>query len=63
MKTGADHTHSLRDGRMVYLDGQVVQDVTAHPAYRNAVRSIAQLYDVQAAPDVSPTRLHIVLLA
>jgi 4-hydroxyphenylacetate 3-monooxygenase len=62
MKTGADHINSLRDGRMVYLDGQAVQDVTAHPAYRNAVRSIAQLYDFQVAPEhrecmtfVSPT--------
>src|ERR671924_916679 len=62
MKTGADHINSLRDGRMVYLDGQLVQDVVAHPAYRNAVRSAARLYDFQAAPEnqermtfVSPT--------
>lgn len=68
MKTGADHLHSLRDGRMVYLDGQLIEDVVTHPAYRNAVRSAAQLYDFQAAPAnlerltfVSPTsgdRIH-----
>jgi 4-hydroxyphenylacetate 3-monooxygenase len=51
MKTGADHLKSLRDGRMVYLDGQVIQDVVTHPAYRNAVRSAARLYDFQAAPE------------
>jgi 4-hydroxyphenylacetate 3-monooxygenase len=50
MKTGADHIHSLRDGRQVYLDGQLVDDVVEHPAYRNAVRSVARLYDFQAAP-------------
>lgn len=48
MKTGVDHINSLRDGRTVYLDGQLVQDVVAHPAYRNAVGSAARLYDFQA---------------
>jgi 4-hydroxyphenylacetate 3-monooxygenase len=36
-KTGQQHTASLRDGRAVYLDGAAVDDVTTHPAYRNAV--------------------------
>src|SRR5499426_3826308 len=47
-KTGADHLESLRDGRTVYIDGQRVDDVTKHPAYRNAVSSAALLYDYQA---------------
>jgi 4-hydroxyphenylacetate 3-monooxygenase len=62
MKTGADHLASLRDGRTVYLNGRVIDNVVEHPAYRHAVRSIAHLYDVQAAPEtcermtfVSPT--------
>ena len=50
-KTGADHVASLRDGRAVYLDGERVADVTAHPAFRNAVRSAAALYDFQARPE------------
>jgi 4-hydroxyphenylacetate 3-monooxygenase len=62
MKTGAEHLASLRDGRQIYLDGQLVEDVVEHPAYCNAVRSIAHLYDFQTAPEnlermtmVSPT--------
>lgn len=51
MKTGADHLQSLRDGRRVYLNGQRVDDVVEHPAYRHAVRSVAHLYDFQAAPE------------
>jgi 4-hydroxyphenylacetate 3-monooxygenase len=47
-KTGADHIRSLRDGRTVYIDGELVDDVTEHPAFRNAVRSAAALYDFQA---------------
>jgi 4-hydroxyphenylacetate 3-monooxygenase len=47
-RTGADHLTSLRDGRTVYIDGELVRDVTEHPAFRNAVRSAAALYDYQA---------------
>lgn len=50
-KTGQDHLDSLRDGRSVYLDGQLVGDVVDHPAYRNAIKTTAALYDFQAAPE------------
>src|SRR6516164_5686009 len=50
-KSGADHLRSLKDGRTVYIDGKQVADVTDHPAFRNAVRSAAALYDFQARPE------------
>jgi len=50
-KTGAEHIQSLKDGRTVYLDGKLVNDVTTHVAYRNAVASAAMLYDYQATPE------------
>ena len=43
--TGAEYLASLRDGRDVYVYGERVDDVTTHPAFRNAARSIARLYD------------------
>ena len=43
--TGAEYLESLRDGREVYIYGERVKDVTAHPAFRNAARTIARLYD------------------
>ena len=49
-KTGAEHIASLRDGRTVYIDGDLVEDVTTHPAFQNAVKSSAALYDYQAKP-------------
>jgi 4-hydroxyphenylacetate 3-monooxygenase len=53
MKTGANHLASLRDGRVVYIDGGEAGDVTQHRAFRNAVRSAAALYDFQAEyPDL-----------
>jgi 4-hydroxyphenylacetate 3-monooxygenase len=43
--TGAEYLESLRDGREVYIYGERVKDVTTHPAFRNAARSVALLYD------------------
>jgi 4-hydroxyphenylacetate 3-monooxygenase len=48
--TGAEYLESLRDGRTVFFHGEKVQDVTAHPAFRNSARSIAHLYDALHDP-------------
>jgi 4-hydroxyphenylacetate 3-monooxygenase len=50
MRTGGDYLRSLQDGRRVYLDGERVADVTKHPAFRQAARSIANLFDIAADP-------------
>jgi 4-hydroxyphenylacetate 3-monooxygenase len=51
--TGAEYVESLQDEREVYIYGERVADVTTHPAFRNAVRSIARLYDALHAPALS----------
>jgi 4-hydroxyphenylacetate 3-monooxygenase len=51
-KTGQDHVASLQDGRSVFIYGAAVPDVTAHPAFRQAIGTVAALYDFQARPDV-----------
>jgi 4-hydroxyphenylacetate 3-monooxygenase len=51
LKTGSQHVASLRDGRNVFIDGRRVDDVTTDPAFRNAVSSIADIYDFQSAPE------------
>ncbi len=35
----------------MFLDGELITDVVDHPAYRNAVRTTAGLYDFQAKPE------------
>src|SRR6266851_1358229 len=50
LKTGQAHLEALRDGRTVYVGGERVADVTAHPSFRRAARSIAALYDLKLAP-------------
>ncbi|MBT2210203.1 MULTISPECIES: 4-hydroxyphenylacetate 3-hydroxylase family protein [Actinomadura] len=43
--TGAEYVDSLRDDREVFLDGERIKDVTAHPAFRNPIAMTARLYD------------------
>ncbi|MSQ73400.1 MAG: 4-hydroxyphenylacetate 3-hydroxylase [Betaproteobacteria bacterium] len=51
LRTGEAYIRSIKaDGRRVYLDGELVRDVTIHPAFREAVRSVARLYDLAADP-------------
>jgi 4-hydroxyphenylacetate 3-monooxygenase len=39
-----EYLEALRDGREVYIYGERVDDVTEHPAFRNAAVSVAKLY-------------------
>jgi 4-hydroxyphenylacetate 3-monooxygenase len=50
LKTGKEHLESLRDGRTVYIGAERVDDVTTHPAFRNAARTVAAIYDMKADP-------------
>ena len=45
LRGGKEHLETLRDGRVVYVGDEKIDDVTAHPAFRNAAASIALLYD------------------
>ena len=50
LKTGRDYLEGLRDGRSVYIGRERIEDVTTHPAFRNAAQSFAEFYDVKADP-------------
>ena len=49
-RTGQQYLDSLKDDRAVYVDGERAKDVTEHPAFRGAARSIAGLYDLASSP-------------
>jgi 4-hydroxyphenylacetate 3-monooxygenase len=54
MRSGAAYIEALRDGRAVLLDGVRVGDVTAHPAFAEPIRRVAEGYDrARAALDVT----------
>ena len=41
----------MRDGRVVYIGAERVDDVTTHPAFREGARTVAGLYDLKADPE------------
>lgn len=47
IRTGQQYIDSLRDGRVIHAGGRRVPDVTATPAFRGVVDTIAALYDAQ----------------
>ena len=49
--TGKEYLESIRDGRRVYVGSEQVDDVTTHPAFRNAAHSFAAIYDRKRAPE------------
>src|SRR5499433_724305 len=54
MRRAADYVASLRDGGAIFLDGEPVADVTAHPAFAEPVRRIAERYDAaRESPDIT----------
>ena len=47
IKTGKEHLNQLRDGRVVYIGNEKVDDVTTHPAFEKAAKKVAELYDIK----------------
>ena len=48
--TGDEYLESLRAPRDIWLYGERVTDLTAHPAFRNPARMLARLYDALHDP-------------
>src|SRR5690348_18432445 len=46
IRTGAEYRESIRDGRRVWIDGERVEDVTSHPAFKPIVDIRARIYDL-----------------
>jgi 4-hydroxyphenylacetate 3-monooxygenase len=46
LKTGEQYRDSLRDGRQVWIDGEVAKDITVHPAFRPIIDVRARIYDM-----------------
>ncbi|TFF42797.1 4-hydroxyphenylacetate 3-hydroxylase family protein [Pseudomonas sp. RIT623] len=50
LQTSQEYLESLRDGREVWINGERVEDVTEHPAFRNAALMNARFYDALHDP-------------
>ena len=51
LKTPKEFKESLRDGRVVYIDGEKVADVTTHPQLKIAVETAAFDYEMAEMPE------------
>jgi len=51
IRTGEEYRASLRDDREVWMNGEKVKDVTAHPMFKPLVDVRARIYDMQHDPD------------
>ena len=50
IRNAEEYLESLRDGRVIYLGGERVDDVTTHPGFRNAAHSYAKTFDARFDP-------------
>jgi 4-hydroxyphenylacetate 3-monooxygenase len=50
IRTGEEYRAGLRDGREVWIDGERVQDVTVHPAFKPVVDLKGHTYDMAHEP-------------
>jgi len=51
LRTGNEYLEGLRDGRVVYIGAERVDDVTTHPVFAEAAKTVAALYDAKSAPE------------
>jgi 4-hydroxyphenylacetate 3-hydroxylase N terminal len=50
-RTGADYIKALRDGREVWYGSKRIEDVTTHSGFTGTIKTLADLYDQQHAPE------------
>jgi 4-hydroxyphenylacetate 3-monooxygenase len=54
IRTGQQYRDSIRDGRMVWMNGERVKDVTTHPMFKPLVDIRARIYDMQHEAQHAP---------
>src|SRR6185437_4063939 len=57
--TGRAFLDSLRDGRQIWIDGELIRDVTADRRFAGAAQSMAELYDMQHDPALLETMTYV----
>jgi len=50
LMTGREYLQSIRDGRVIYVGRERIEDQTTHPAFAGGARTYAALYDMKCDP-------------
>ena len=53
-RTGKAYIEGLRDDRHIYVNGELVRDVTHYPPFQGVIHTLADLYDRQHDPTYQP---------
>ncbi|MGH3360199.1 MAG: 4-hydroxyphenylacetate 3-hydroxylase N-terminal domain-containing protein, partial [Nocardioidaceae bacterium] len=59
LRTGKEYKESLHDGRQVWIDGERVDDVTAHPMFKPIVDVRARIYDLAHEQDTADVMTYV----
>ncbi len=59
IRTGDEYRESIRDGREIWIDGERVEDVTTHPAFKPIVDVRARIYDMAHEPGTSDVMSYV----
>ena len=51
IRTGAEYLESVRDGRRVLCEGELIDDITTHPKTRGYAQAVAEYYDLHHDPE------------
>ncbi|MBW1887182.1 MAG: hypothetical protein JRI52_02370, partial [Deltaproteobacteria bacterium] len=51
IRTPEQYVESLRDGRIIYLDGEKIPDITKHPSFKGPINSRAMSYALYNHPE------------
>jgi len=58
IRTGNEYRESIRDGRVVFMNGEKVSDVTTHPMFKPLVDIRARIYDMQHEAATAPVMIY-----
>src|SRR5690348_7959216 len=50
VRSGKQYVEGLRDDRRIYINGEIVRDVTKYPQLQGVIGELAALYDRQLEP-------------
>src|SRR5262249_39636978 len=59
IRTGDDYRESIRDGREIWMNGERIEDVTSHPAFRPLVDARARIYGMAQDPDAQDVMSYV----
>src|SRR3954451_7692660 len=59
IRTGDEYRESIRDGREIWIDGERVEDVTTHPAFKPIDDVRARIYDMAHEPGTSDVMSYV----